>query len=169
MSNLIVTNAKGFSKEEAAKNANFTLGLKFDATAAFKSANTEDLEAFAAEYIEKKVKGAVGVGFYIALVPGKADTRLRPYTTQNIPGEGTRKFKMAYQLVTENSVILDVIDSKSEALEAAKEYVTAGTAQVITLSVIKVVTEGNPVAGVVTYTPSVGAQEGEYVFFGSEA
>lgn len=169
MSNVTILSAKGFSQEEAfANKAKFSLA--YDATIAFRNAGEpsgEDLKKFATEYLAKKTKSLPGAGVVIKIVSGKEDSRERPYKADIVVTEGTRKFNMVYQLIDADNKIVGQAETKNEALSLAKEVVTA-TRKDVKVVPIKVVVEGTPLAATVSYTPSVGTQEGEYIFFGIE-
>ena len=177
MANLIVKTGKGFSKEQAAENAGVDVSLfKFDSTQAYKKAASEDgftLAGFAQGQIDTKAKGLVGAGFSVTVKAGKEDTRERPYSEDVVITTKARKYKMQYALVTGSAqlvggTVVDVKEDKSSARKAAKEYVTANKVDV-NIFPIKMVSDGEAVAANVKYTPSLGATEGEYIFFVLEA
>jgi len=191
MGKIKIETVKGFSRDEAfaktelAKNG---VALKFEATTAFKKDGKPEgrhLDAFASEYIEKKVKGAAGIGFSITNESGVADSRERPYKVTNIVTEGARTWKTVYQGFVGadektglGGTLVLTKDTKGDAEEAAKVYVTDNKVKVVVRLGKEVtgskVKEGETVkpgpaqsvAMVVDYTPSVNTTEGTYTFFG---
>lgn len=191
MAKVKIETVKGFSKEEAfaktelAKNG---VVLKGDATTAFKKDGEPEgrhLDAFACEYVEKKVKGAAGIGFSITNETGIADSRERPYKVTNVVTKGARTWKTVYQgfvgadLVTGlgGTLVLSK-DTKGDAEDAAKAYVTDNKVKVVIRLGKEVtgskITDGEvvkpgpaqSVAMIVDYAPSVNTTEGTYTFFG---
>lgn len=192
MAKLKIATAKGFTKEEAFKSTGLNLDLKFDATLSHKKENIKgsaDLQGFATDYAEKRVKSAVGIGFWVTVTPGVADSRERPYKVKNIATKGARTWKTVYHGVVGadseglGGVTVFTKDTLAEAEAAGKAHVTAEKVKVeillgkeVTGSVIVdketgVKTKGAPqnVAMVIDYTPSINTTEGEYIFFGYEA
>lgn len=173
---LIAVTAKGYTKEEALRNAGIALDVKYDATLAWKKDGKpegNDLNTFAHEYIYDKVKGATGVGFVIKVEAGQPDNRERPYKVTNSVTKGTTKYKMVYEgLVnytkTEAGTIVFTKVGKTEAVEAAKEYVKQHRTAV-KIRKARVVSNGNDLATTVEYAPSLGTTLGTYTFFGYEA
>jgi hypothetical protein len=170
MGKLVIVTAQGYSKEEALASANLNLDVKFDATVAWKNQGqpqAKHLEAFADDYISGKVKGAAGIGFSITVDPGVSDTRERPYKVDSVVTDGARKYKTVYEGFAGNQLVF-TRDLKSEAEEAAKEYVSTYKTDV-TVRIAKNVVEGQSEAMTVKYTPSVNTNKGTYVFFGIQA
>jgi len=183
MANLSIVTATGFTREEAAASANLKTDPKFDATPAFKKAGMPTgkyLEAFCEEYSQKKHKGLPGAGYFITVEAGVADTRERPYKVETIVTEGTRKYQTFYEGLVDvikdkdgkiigGTVVPELTkESKSDAEDAAKEYVTA-TKKDVHVRLVKTPIEGQPVALVVSYTPSINTKVGTYIFFSVEA
>src|SRR5215217_2580648 len=173
MANLIVKTGKGFTKEAAAVNAGVDIEtVKYDSTQAYKKAAEKDefdLKGFAKSQVESRAKGVAGVGFSITKVAGKADTRERPYSEDVVITTKARKYKTTYALATglskeattlEGGTIVGLAEDKSAARKQAKDFVTENKVDVKILP-IKVVSDGEAVAADVTYTPSLGATEGE--------
>lgn len=171
MGKLSIVTVTGFTREEAIASANLNLDVKFDATPAFKKAgaptNPDYIYAFANEYSQKKHKGLAGAGYFIVVESGVADSRERPYKVETVVTEGTRKYKTVYEGFAEGKLVFSK-DLKSEAEEAAKEYVTANKVDV-TVRLAKNVVEGQETAMTVKYTPSINTKKGTYVLFGIEA
>lgn len=170
MKKLVILTAQGYTKEEALASLNTNLDVKFDATVAWKNKEQPQgkyLEAFAEEHLDNKLKGAGGIGYSVTVEPGSADTRERPYKVENVVTEGQRKFKTVYEGFTPDGKLVLTKDTKGEAEEAAKDYVTAHKIDV-DVRVAKNVTEGQAEALSVKYTPSVNTKLGTYIFFGYE-
>lgn len=182
MAKLRTVTVKGYTKEEAIANSGLTLDVKFDATVAWKNeeqpeAGSTYFKAFAEAYLDKKIKGTAGVGCAVTVESGVADSRERPYKVLNHVTDGARKYKTVYEGLT--NVVLDkagnVIagnlvltkDTKAEAEEAAKEYVTAKR-ESVHIRLAKNVTEGKTTALEVKYTPSINTTLGTYIVFGYE-
>lgn len=169
MGSIKIASGKGFNKQVAfASQANYE--VKFDATIAWKKAGSpvgKDFKEFAEAYLAKKFKNTAGVGFAVVVAPGVEDNRERPYTADIVTTDGKRKYKTVYQVFDGNDKFLGQKDKKSESLKLAKKLVTTNRTDV-TIKVAKVVTEGQPVAATVKYTPSINAKEGSYIFFGIE-
>jgi len=171
MKKLVILTAQGYTKEEALASVSTTLDVKFDATPSWKTAGQPQgkrLEAFAEEHINSKIKGATGIGYSLTVVAGSADTRERPYKVNNVVTDGQRKFKMVYEGFTPDGKIVLTKDTKGEAEDAAKAYVTENKVKV-RVRIAKNVSEGQEEAFTVDYVPSKNTQLGSYIFFGYEA
>ena len=181
MGKLKIVKAKGFTKEQAIQDSGLgeVLDVKFDATQAWKKEGTPDaastyFKAFAEEYIAKKIKNIEGVGFTVTVEAGVQDSRERPYKVINHPTDSARKYTTYYEgLIDGNSegttgTIVFKADDKASAEKKAKEYMTEHRHSRIVVRLVKLVTEGKPVALVVEYAPSAGATEGTYIVFGIE-
>lgn len=174
MNNFKFDEVKAFTKAEAIEKAPFQI-LK-DATQAWKNAGKpmtgSKLKEFMAEYLEKNTKFTMGNGCMIVIESGQADTRERPYTIENIKGDGKRKPTKAFQVVdNETKVILGtVFGTKDDAEKFVKTLYTEkdykGDA---TVEIVYKITEGEPIAMKSKYTPSKNAKEGTYLVFGVEA
>lgn len=163
------------SKAEAIAQVN-NFVVKFDATTAFRNENEpkgEELDAFAVEYLQRKIKGIEGVGCIVTLAAGTADTRERPYKVENVITNGARKWAMTYHGYVGadnkglNGKLVLSRDTKSEAEQAAKDYVTENRVNVKVV-VGKKVVQGQAVAMEVKYTPSANTTLGSYLLFGYE-
>ena len=181
MSKLKIVISKGYTKEQAITNSGLSdiLDVKYDATQAWKKEGTPDgtsiyFKAFAEEYVVKKVKGIEGIGFTVTVEPGVADTRERPYKVINHPTEGARKYTTYYEGLIDGNLegttgtIVFKAEDKASAEKKAKEYMTENRNSRVVVRLVKLVTEGKPVALVVNYAPSEGANLGTYIIFGYE-
>lgn len=181
MAKLVVVQAQGFTKEEALSTTVLAGSvLKFDASASWKnedspSVDSKYLDAFAEDYLRRrKIDGIVGVAASVTVESGTADSRERPYKVDNVVTDGARKWKTVYQgFVGANDLGLGGVlvlqkDTKAEAEQAAKDYVTENKVNVKVV-VAKEVTKGQAVAMEVKYTPSVNTRKGTYIFFGTIA
>ena len=194
MAKIKIETATGFSKEEAFAKTELAkkgVALKFDATTAYKKdeyPKGRQLEGFATEYIEKKVKGAAGIGFSVTLETGVADSRERPYKVENVVTKGARVWKTVYQgfvgadpVTALGGTLVLSKDTKGEAEDAGKEYTTKNKVDVA-IRMGKEVTGSKIVDGdtvkpgpaqnvamIIKYTPSINTVEGSYIFFGIEA
>lgn len=194
MAKLKIETAKGFNRADAFAKTELSkkgVTLKGDATTWY---NKEErpigayLAAAATDYVERKVKGAAGIGFSITVESGVADTRERPYKVTNITTKGARVWKTVYQgfvgadeVTGLGGTLVLSKDTKGDAEEAAKEYTTKNKVDVVvrlgkevTGSKVKDGDKVKPgaaqnVAMIVKYTPSVNTVEGDYIFFGYEA
>jgi len=179
MANLAVKTGKGFSKADALTQSGFATEVKYDSTVAYKKAVKElgkkfDLATFAQDQIDSRAKGLVGAGFSITVEPGKEDSRERPYKEDVVITTKARKYTGTYALVTGadglvGGTIVGLADDKTSARKQAKDYISEVKTGKVVIVPIKQVTDGENVAAVITYTPSKGATEGEYIFFGLEA
>lgn len=191
---------KGFTKEEALKEVNFDASFK-NATQAWKSAGkptvgTNDFKLFCFNYLKKQTKGIPGVGAYVVLEQGVADSREKPYKVITVSNEGTRKYSTVYQIVEADlktktkkvtkidkdgnekevnevtaevvslGAVVDTASKKGEAEDKMKEWITETKRNYI-VNVVKV-TDHNPIASFGIYTPSSSAKEGTFIAFGVE-
>lgn len=179
----------GATKEEALAQAPFNVNLPgSDCTAAFRNAKkahsgawTEaDTKQFMAEQLAKKTRNTPGNGCYIVVESAVADTRERPYKIENVKGEGSRKWGTVFQIyenlgTTKNPklgqrLVDNAGKTKTEAREVAKKlYTDKGIRMNVVCVPAKVVTEGEPIAFTVEYTPSKSSRIGTYTVFGIEA
>lgn len=191
---------KGFTKEEALSQVGFNATFK-NATQAWVKAGkptvgTDGFKTFAVEYLKKHTKGTPGVGSFVVLESGVADSRERPYKVLTVSNEGTRKYSTVYQIVEADlkkkskkvmvadaegvekevtkitaevvglGVVVDTASKKGEAEAKMKEWITETKRDYI-INVVKV-TDHNPIASYGIYTPSTSAKEGTYIAFGVE-
>jgi len=206
MNQVKIKEATGFTKVEALA----TEKIGFDvltlsgsnATQAWikagKPANgTSAFKVFASEQLKKKTKFKEGLGAYVIVESGIADTRERPYKVISVITDGARKFKRTHQIVeaelatklvkvneTDAEGIVTVkevltaeiislgsvvatADKKSEALDEMKDWISAEKRDYVTI-IAKEVVEGSAIAAYGVYTPSISAKEGTYVAFGVE-
>lgn len=174
--NFKVVEVNAYSKDEAMQQAPFQIIR--DATQAWKAANKplmgNELKEFLAAKLQEETKFANGIGCIITVDPGTKDTRERPYSVLDIKNEkGKRKFGMSF-LVTDKAtgevLFIATGATKAEAIEKAKKlYTEKGFKGDLYGQYIKVVTEGEPGAFEVTYTPSKSTHLGKYLVFGVEA
>jgi hypothetical protein len=169
----------GATKEEALEKAPFqVIG---DATQAYKNWKKKQVtgvtdamvKEFMLEYIQKKSKSASGIGYSITIEAAVPDTRTRPYTITDVKNEqGKRKYKTTYQLIDKatGEIIASTQETKAKAKEIAKNlYKEKGYKGNLICTYTKQVTEGEPVAFEVAYTPSKSSNVGTYLVFGIEA
>jgi hypothetical protein len=181
MGKLRIVTSKGNTKEQAIANSGLSdiLDVKFDATQAWKKEGTPDgattyFKAFAEDYAKKKVKGIEGIGFTVTVEPGVADSRERPYKVTNHPTDAARKYTTFYEGLIDGNLegttgtIVFKADDKADAEKKAKQYMTDYRDSRVVVRLVKLVTEGKPVALVVDYAPSAGATLGTYIVFGYE-
>lgn len=179
MSKVKIATVNGYTKEEALATSNVAVDVKFDATTAYKKAGSPTgthLIAFCEDYLEKKIKSCPGIGCSITVEAGVADNRERPYKVDNVVTDGARKYETVYQGVVKTEIVPGLVAeaivftdySKSDAEETAKQFVTDHNIDV-TVKLAKEVTEGQEIAMVVRYTPSVNTKLGTYIAFGYEA
>lgn len=177
MANLTVKTGKGFSKADALVNAGIDTKVSYDSTLAYKKAKAElgvnfDINEFAQSQIATRAKGLVGALFSVTIEAGKEDSRERPYTEKVVITTKARKYTGTYAVVTGSkeligATIVDLADDKSEGRKKAKDYTTEHKVDTTVLP-LKHVTDGEDVAAYITYTPSLGAKQGEYLFFALE-
>jgi|ERR1035437_1420372 hypothetical protein len=206
MNQVKIKEAVGFTKVEALA----TEKIGFDvltlsgsnATQAWikagKPANgTNGFKVFASEQLKKKTKFKEGLGAYVIVEAGVADTRERPYKVIPVITDGARKFKRTHQIIEaelatklvkenvtdENGVVtvkevlvaeiislgavVATADKKSEALDEMKDWISAEKRDYVVV-IAKEVVEGKAIAAYGVYTPSISAKEGTYVAFGVE-
>jgi hypothetical protein len=195
--NVKVVECKGFTKDEALKSvSNFT--TDYNATTAWINAGkptvgTPGFKAFCAEYLKKKTKANKGVGCYITLEAGSADTRMNPYKVFSIATTQARKFKRVYQIMeaeidvknqtitledgTEEvkqvpvlknvGVVVEEADKKSVAEDLMKQLISLNKRSYF-INIVNKCVEGEPVAAYGVYTPSTSAKVGTYIAFGVE-
>ena len=169
----------GAAKEEAFKSAPFF--VQGDATQAYKNweskqegSITEAMKNdFYMDYLKKKSKFAPGTGFAIVLQSAVEDTRVRPYSIEDVKNEkGKRKYKTGYQGINPatGEILFTNFETKNKAKEVAKElYTKKDYKGDIFCKYIKDVVEGEVGAFEVKYTPSKSAKQGTYICFGVEA
>lgn len=172
MTKLILKQGKGFSKEEAAANCNFTAPVVYEATVAYKKAletSTEvfDLKVFAKNYIQSKVKGLENVGFFIKLEAPVKNTRLQPYTVNNHSEKQVRKYQTFYELVDSDNKIYGTAVGKANSEALGKKLVSEFNRD-FKSRLVKLPVEGDPIAIEFQYTPSLGTKEGSFIFFSLE-
>ena len=145
--NLKIAAVKGFTKEEALSQVSFDASFK-NATQAWVKAGkptygTDNFKAFASEYLKKTTKGIAGVGAYVVLESGVADSRERPYKVISVSNEGTRKYSTVYQVVeaelkTKTKKVVKTVKAKDEdgvEIEIEKE-VNEVEASVVSLGTV---------------------------------
>jgi hypothetical protein len=164
---------KAFTKEEAKNSSEVPFQVLKDATAAWKNAgcpltDKNDFRKFVEEYLTKHTKNIEGVGCFITVIPGSADTRERPFSITNVVTTGTRKFGRIFKLIDEsnNQILKSVKGTKAEAQAAAKQLIIDGFKGKGRIIVTQEVTEGEPIVSYFEYTPSKSAKMGTYLFFG---
>lgn len=168
------------SKEEAKEIMENTLfHYSGDATQAFKNwkqsqkgAVTErEVKEFMLDYLNKKSKNCPGSGFMITVDPAVSDTRERPYSIEDIPNEGRRKFKKTYQLIdVETGVVLgETQENKAVAKQLAKEIIKGGFKGKMKCNLAHKVIEGQETVFTAEYTPSKNTKNGTWICFGIEA
>lgn len=168
----------GATKEEALAQAPFD--IMGDATQAYRNARKAhtgawtdaDLKQFMLDYLAKKSKNVAGVGFSITVESAVADTRERPYTINDVKNEkGARHYTTTYQIVDRatGAVLATTNETKSKAKEIAKALYTENDYKGnLICTYTKQVTEGEPVAFTMDYTPSKSSRPGIYLVFGVE-
>ena len=170
----------GVSKEIAINDANLGFSIAGDATQAYKNwmksrsgaVTDKDIKQFMVDYLQKKVKGAAGVGYCITIESAVADTRERPWTITDVKNEqGKRKFTKVYRLVDDaTGEILGVNhETKASAKQMAKDIIGNGFHGKMTCYISKDVAEGEPIAFRAEYTPSKASKNGRWLVFGNEA
>lgn len=173
--NFKIVEVNAYSKDEAIAKAPFAI-IK-DATQAWKAAGMplmgSELKDFLATKLQNETKFANGVGCIITIDAGVADTRDFPYTVNDIKNEkGKRKFEMSFLITDKETGEIMGIETgvtKAEAIEKAKEaYTKKGYRGNLYAQYIKIVTEGEPGAFEITYTPSKNTHLGKYLLFGME-
>ena len=120
----------------------------------------------------KNTKFTNGNGCMITIEAGQADTRERPYTIENVKGEGKRKPTKAFQIVDNDTkvILATVFGTKDDADKAIKTlYTEKDYKGNCTCEIIYKITEGEPIASKGFYTPSKNAKLGTYIAFGVEA
>jgi hypothetical protein len=169
----------GSTKAEALEKAPFF--IQGDATQAYKNwrskmtgAITEaDVKQFCLDYLAKKSKNAPNVGFAVTIDAAVADTRERPYTVVNRKNEkGKRKYTTTYQVMDKatGKVLVSTTETKTVAERMAKELYTKHDFKGdLICTYTKQVTEGEPVAFELNYTPSKAHHVGTYMVFGVKA
>lgn len=186
---------KGFTRNEAFKNVtDFT--TDYNATTAWVNAGkptvgTPAFKVFCAEYLKKKTKANKGVGCFIVIESGVADSRQNPYKVVSVPTTQARKFKRSYQIteadlkkkvekvVNEDGKEVEKVsatiiglgsvvakyDKKGEA-EAAMKEIISETKRDYAIQIVNECVEGEPIAAYGIYTPSISAKQGTYIAFG---
>lgn len=174
----------GTTKDEALSKAPF--GIMGDATQAYKNwlkkqvngVIEADKTQFMLDYLTKKSKNCPGAGFYITLESAVADTRERPYTKYDVKNEqGTRKWTTVFQIYENlgtkdhpkrGELLVEAAgNTKSDASNKAKElYTKLSLRKNVVCYYTKQVTEGEPIAFTMEYTPSKSARVGRYLVFG---
>lgn len=132
------------------------------------------INAFMAEQLTKHTKGAAGIGCSITLAAGSPDTRECPDSTTIVKNEkGKRKYTRIIEVADNETgaVLFTHEGSKASAKKVMKQYRIdhkeyKGNA---TGKYCYKCTEGESVAFVSTYTPSITAKLGTYLVFGIKA
>jgi hypothetical protein len=205
MSEIKIVEVKGFSKEEALSTVDFNTTLKgANATQAWIKAGSPETDSkafkvFVAEQVKSKFNNAAGVGGYVVVEGGVADSRERPYKVISVATEGARKYKSVHQVI-EADLTTKVVKEKvtsEDGVESTKEVTkvtgytligqavdsgdTKGEALELMKELIaenkksyvvvnaKVEVSGQAIEAFGLYTPSVSAKVGTYIAFGIEA
>lgn len=123
------------------------------------------------DYLNDATKNIPGLACVITIDSGVNNTRKRPYEVINVKNSGRRDRKLHVGLVGKNTgkVYWKSTDkaSKSEAIKKGKELYQSGVVQAEDADVVLMPEITNPVLAHFLYTPSTGAKEGTYVFFGN--
>lgn len=173
--NFKVQEVKAYSIDEAIENSQVKI-IK-NATQAWKAANSPltgaALNDFVAEKLKKETKFAPGIGCIIVVDPGVPNSRKFPYVVTDIVNEkGPRKFSLAIQLVDKetNRILATAVGkTKAQAQELIKKQCAAENFKgEVEAKYIKVVTDGEPRAFEVKYTPSEATHLGTYLIFYAE-
>ena len=168
----------GAAKEEAFKSAPFF--VQGDATQAYKNweskqegSVTEAMKNdFYMDYLKKKSKFAPGTGFAIVLQSAVEDTRVRPYSIEDVKNEkGKRKYKTTYEIIddTTGEILGTTQETKAKAKEIAKDLYKKGLKHNTTCRYTHQVVEGEPIAFKAKYAPSKATRQGKYIAFGVRA
>lgn len=194
MANFRKIEVQAFTRDEATAQAPFT--VQRDATQAWKNAGMpqfgEELNKFMGEYLAKFTKNAPGTGCSITVMAGSPDTREKPCKFEEIVNKTVtgqvkrvnketgeeemvdttkRKYSTVYTWVDDETK--EILDKSSETKAVAKkrmgELYETGYKGNATCYYTKEVSEGEPRAFSVKYTPSVSAKKGKYLLFGHEA
>jgi len=175
MEDIKLVDVEAYTKQEAiekAKEAGFDIPVKYNATIAYREATEQPAEsfdpiAFAQDQIEKKARGAAGVGFMIVLEAGKPETKTRLYSVENVPTEGPRHYLLTYEVGVQDGDTFKVYsahETKADALAEAKILVNKEKVSMI-VRMVKY-PETNGIAAKVNYSPSEDLKLGVYRFFG---
>ncbi len=150
-----------------------------DATQAFKNWKSKQtggvteraIKEFMLDYLNKKGKNCPGSGYMITVDSAISDTRERPYSIEDIPNEGRRKYKKTYQLVdVATGVVLgETKENKAVAKQLAKEIIKGGFKGKMNCNLVHKVTEGQETVFTAEYTPSKNTKNGTWIAFGIEA
>ena len=167
---------KAFTKKEAVESTEIPFQVLKDATAAWKNAgcpftNKTELKAFFEKYLTTHTKNIEGVGCFITVIPGSADTRNRPFNITNVKTTGSRKFGRVFKLIDESNgqVLASVTGTKAAAQAEAKKLILNGFRGKGKIVVTQEVTKGEPVVSYFEFAPSKNAKMGQYLFFGIES
>jgi len=169
-----IVTGQGFDIVEAFDNK-ASYAVNYNATISWQKAGKplgEELKKFAEEYLEKKLKSAVGIGCYVVVDSATKDSREKPYKVENVIATGVRKWTTFYlpvETATGNPVSFagKQPTTKAQGLALAKDLMV-DLKKDITVEVVKKVTTGSPIAAVVKYSPSVNTKVGSFIFFGYE-
>lgn len=162
----------GHTRTEAIAESPFY--IQKDATQAWKNAGSplptsNEFKKFAVEYLKKNTKNAPGTGCSVTYVAGTDNTRTKPYKINDVVNElGKRKYKTTFLLIDKdtNEILEKVQGTKAEAKEAARKLYGKGFEGAISCKYTKEVSEGEPLAFEVEYTPSKSTVLGTYIVFG---
>ena len=168
------------SREEAvAQVENTYFHINGDATQAFKNWKQKQnggvtdraVKEFMLDYLNKKGKNCPGAGYMITMDAAIGDTRERPYSINDVPNEGKRKYKKTYQLIDRATgvVLAELQTNKADAKNLAKEIIKSGFKGVIDCKLAHKVVEGQEIVFTAEYTPSKNTKNGTWLAFGIEA
>lgn len=168
------------SREEAvAQVENTYFHINGDATQAFKNWKQKQnggvteraVKEFMLDYLNKKGKNCPGAGYMITMDAAIGDTRERPYSINDVPNEGRRKYKKTYQLIDRTSgvVLAELQTNKADAKNLAKEIIKSGFKGAIDCKLAHKVVEGQEIVFTAEYTPSKNTKNGTWLAFGIEA
>ena len=131
----------------------------------------KDKKEFMLNYLNDKCKCAAGCGYLITVNPAIKDSRQRPYTVENVKGEGKRKTSKYYKWFDKaTGTLLGKIDTnKADAANWIKEHYKNGYKGEAYCEIQYDVTEGNPIVMKASYSPSKNTKNGTYIIFGVKA
>lgn len=176
----IIINA--FSVKEACQKAVETglfNAVQIHATQSWKNAGEPthgsiNWDEFAENYTRTRLKNMPGIGAIITLDKGQENTRLKPFTIENVKTDGPRKMETVYVLYEklEDGKLLvhdRIVGTKADAKDALKEiYMRGSKAETIYVEVMRQVKddESEALALIGHYSPSTNENLGTYIIFG---
>lgn len=172
MSELLIQQTQGFTKEEAFQDLPFNItNLRgVNATRSWKISgsplpNTPEFAVWAKNQLQLKTRNLPGFGLFIVYDSYTPDNRISPCTIENSKTDGKSTWKLEYWVQDPvTSTIISKVANKAQALKIAQKLTLDNHTN---YSILRLrVPDRNIICGTSTYTPSASAKKGTFIAFG---